>query len=149
MEASGGSPAWRLVAHMDIGEEGPETLAEIDASWRAKWWLEVATQGIRDEEIPWHNLLTSLTSGAKGTAKALPKCLVAIWRWNIKVWGGVCPPAPMVLNISQFLTNQEMEGGFGELHWFVAYSHALQRVGEAVEGSGMHGERPWRSKPCH
>ena len=43
--ASGGSPAWWVMARMDFGEEEPETLAEIDASWRAKQWLEVATQG--------------------------------------------------------------------------------------------------------
>ena len=118
---------------MDIGEEGSETPAEIDASWRAKWWLEVATQGIKDKEVPWHDLLALLTSGAEGTAKALAKHLVAAWRWNIEVRGeGVCPPIPMVLNIGQFLTDQEMERGLGELHWFVAYSHALQRVEEAA-----------------
>ena len=56
-----------------------------------------------------------------------------MWRWNIKVWGeGLCLPAPTVLNISQFLTDQEMEGGFGEPHWFVVYSCMLQRVGEAA-----------------
>ena len=135
METSGGSLAWQLVACVDIGVEGPETLAEIDASWRAKRWLEVATQGIRDEEVPWHDLLTPLMSGAEGTAKALAKCLVATLRWNVKVQGeGVCLPAPTVLNISQFLTDQEMEGGFGEPHWFVAYSCVLQRVGEAAHG---------------
>ena len=133
MEALGGSPAWQFVAHMDIGKERPGTLAEIDTSWRAKWWLEVATQGIRDEEVPWHDLLAPLMSGAEGTTKALAKCLVAAWRGNIKVQGeGVCPPAPTVLNNGQFLTDQEMEGGFGEPHWFVAYSRALQRVGEAA-----------------
>ena len=55
---------------VDISEEEPETLGEIDANWRAKQWLEVATP---------------LTSGAEGTTKALAKCLVAAWRWNIKV----------------------------------------------------------------
>ena len=44
--------AWQLVVCMDISEEGPETLAEISASWMARWWLEVAAQGIRDEEVP-------------------------------------------------------------------------------------------------
>ena len=100
---------------------------------RQQWWLEVAAQGIRDKEVPWHYLLTLLTSGAEGTTKVLAKCQVATWRWNIKVQGkGVCPPTPMVLNIGQFLTNQEMEGGLGEPHWFVAYSCMLQRVGETA-----------------
>ena len=136
MEASGGSPAWQFIAHVDIGEEGPEMLVEINASWRAKWWLEVAAEGIRDEEVPWHDLLTLPISGAEGTTKALAKCLVATWRWNIKVRGErVCPPTPTVLNIGQFLTDQEMGGGgLGEPHWFVAYSCVLQRVGEAACG---------------
>ena len=85
MEASRGSPAWQLVAQVDIGDEEPETLEEINAHWRAQWWLQVAAQGIRDEEVPWHKLLTPLTSGAEGMAKALAKCLVAVWRWNINV----------------------------------------------------------------
>ena len=85
MEASGGSPAWWVMASIDISKEEPETLGEIDANWKAKWWLEVAAQGIGDEEVPWHNLLTLLTSGAEDTTKTLAKCLVPTWRWNIKV----------------------------------------------------------------
>ena len=77
MEASGGSPAWQVMAHVDISKEEPETLAEIDANWRARQWLEVAAKEIGDEEVPWHDLLAPLTSGAEGTAKALGKCLVA------------------------------------------------------------------------
>ena len=75
MQASSGSLAWWLVARVDIGEEVPETLEEINAHWRAQQWLQVATQGIRDEEV----LLTPFASGAKGAAKALVKCLVAVW----------------------------------------------------------------------
>ena len=44
-------------------------MEEIDPHWRAQQWLQVATQGIRDEEVPWHELLTLLTLGAEGTAK--------------------------------------------------------------------------------
>ena len=87
MEASGGSPAWWDVAIIDIGKEEPELLGEIDANWRTKRRLEVATQGIGDEEVLWHDLLVPLMSGAEGTTKALAKCLVATWRWNIKVQG--------------------------------------------------------------
>ena len=85
MEASGGSLAWWLFARVNIGEEEPETLEEIDPHWRAQWWLQVAAQGIRDEEVPWHELLTPLTSGVEGVAKSLAKHLVAAWWWNIKV----------------------------------------------------------------
>ena len=120
---------------MDIGEEELETLEEINPHWRAQRWLQVAAQGIRDEEVPWHKLLAPLTSGAEGMAKALAKCLVAAWQWNVKVQGeGMCLPAPSVLNIGQFLTDEEVEGGMGEPHWFMAYSHMLQRVGEVTHG---------------
>ena len=97
-------------------------------TWRAKRWLEVAAQGIGDEEVQCHDLLTPLMSGAEGTTKALAKCLVAAWRWNIKVRGkGVCPPAPTMFNIGRFLHDQVTEEGWGELHWFVAYPCTLQR----------------------
>ena len=113
MEASGESLAWWLFAQVDIGKEEPETLEEIDPHWRAQQWLQVAAQGIMDEEVPWHELLTLLTSGAEGMARSLAKCLVTVWQWNVKMWGeGVCPPAPSALNIGQFLTNEEAEGGW-------------------------------------
>ena len=126
---------------MDISEEEPETLEEIDFHWRAQWWLQVATQGIMEEEVPWHELLTPLTSGAEGAARSLAKHLVAAWQWNVKVRGeGVCPSASSVLNIGQFITDEEAEGGMGEPHWFMAYSCMLQRVGKAACG------RKWESR---
>ena len=64
---------------MDISKEELETLEEINPHWRAQQWLQVATQGIRDEEVLWHELLALLTSGAEGAAKALAKHLVAMW----------------------------------------------------------------------
>ena len=70
---------------MDIGEEEPETLEEINPHWRATQWLQVAVQGITDEEVPWYELVTPLTSGAEGAAISLAKCLVTAWQWNIKV----------------------------------------------------------------
>ena len=39
----------------------------------------------RDEEVPWHESVTPLTSGVEGTAKSLAKHLVTAWQWNIKV----------------------------------------------------------------
>ena len=103
--------------------------------------MQVVAQCITDEEVPWHELLTPLTSGAEGTARSLAKHLVAAWRWNVKVQGeSVCPPAPSALNIGQFITDEEAEGGMGEPHWFVAYSHTLQWVGKVAHG------RKWESR---
>ena len=65
MEASGGSPAWQFIAQMDISKEGPKTSVKIDASRRARQWLEVAAEGIRHEEVLWHDLLAQLTSGVE------------------------------------------------------------------------------------
>ena len=85
MEASGGSPALQSFVQVDIGEEEPETLEEINPHWRAKQWLQVAVQGIMDKEVPWQELLTPLTSGAEGMPRSLAKHLVTAWRWNVKV----------------------------------------------------------------
>ena len=141
MEASGGSPAWWSFFQVDIGKEEPETLKEIDPHWRAKQWLQVAAQGITDEEVPWHELLILLTSGVEGAARSLAKHLVAAWQWNVKVRGeGMCPPTPSILNIGQFITDEEVAGGMGEPHWFMAYSRVLQWVGKAAH------RRKWESK---
>ena len=68
-------------------------------------------------------------------ALSLAKHLVAAWRWNIKVrCNDDCPPAPSVLNIGQFITDEEAAVGMGKPHWFMAYSHALQQVGEVACG---------------
>ena len=81
-----------------------KTLEEIDRHWRAKRWIQVAIQDITDEEVPWHELVTPLTSGVEGMARSVAKCLVTAWQWNIKVQGeGKCPPAPSVLNISHVM----------------------------------------------
>ena len=135
MEASGGSHTWQLFFQADIGEEEPETLEAIDPHWRAMHWLQVAVQGIAKQEVPWYELVTPLTLGAEGMALSLAKQLLVAWQWNIKVCReDDCPPAPTILNIGQFMTNEEMAGGMGEPHWFMAYSHALQQVGEAACG---------------
>ena len=140
MDASGGSPAWQLFVQVDIGKEEPETLEEIDPYWRAMQWLKVPIRGITDEEVLWHKLLALLTSGAEGVAMSLAKRLVAVWWWNIKVRGeGECPPALSVLNIGQFITDEEVVGGMGEPHWFVAYSRALQWVCKVARGRNGSG----------
>ena len=79
MEASGGSPAWWSVVQVYISKEEPETLEEINPHWRAKQWLQVAIQDITNEEVPWHELVTPLTSGVEGVARSLAKNLVAAW----------------------------------------------------------------------
>ena len=72
---------------------------------------------------------------AEGTALSLAKCLLTIWRWSARVQGwDVCPPALTVLNIGQFMMRDEVQGDVDNLLWLEAYSHALQRVGEAVHG---------------
>ena len=105
----------------------------IDPHWRATRWLQVVVQVITIVEVPWYELVTPLTSGAEGVALSLAKCLLVAWQWNIKVCReDDCPPALTVLNIGQFMTDEEAAGGVGEPHWFVAYSHALQWVGEVA-----------------
>ena len=127
MEASGGSPAWQSFFQVDISEEEPKTLEDIDPHWRAMHWLQVAFQGIAEEEVPWYELVTPITLGVEGMALSLAKHLLTAWWWNIKVCGeDDCPPALTVLNIGQFITNEEMAGGVGESPWFMAYSRALQ-----------------------
>ena len=135
LEASGGSLTWWSFVQVDIGEEEPKTLEDIDPHWRATCWLQVAVQGIAEEEVLWYELVNPLTLGAEGMALSLARCLVMVWQWNIKVHGeDYCPPAPTFLNMGQFITDEEMAGSMEEPHWFVAYSCTLQQVGEAAHG---------------
>ena len=45
----------------------------------------------------------------------------------------ICLPAPMVLNIGQFL-DEDNGHGWGVQHWMETNACALQQVGEAAEG---------------
>ena len=134
LECSGGSPGQRTGYRVDIGEE-QETLETVDPTWRTTRWLQLAVQGISDDEVPWYEYVALLKMGAKGTALSLAKHRLTIWRWSVRVQGwDICPPAPTVLNIGQFMMWDEVQGDMDNLLWFEAYSHALQRVGEAVHG---------------
>ena len=110
-------------------------LGTVDPTWRTTHWLQLVVQGILDDEVPWYELVIPLMVGTEGTALSLAKRLLAVWRWNIKVQGwDVCPPTLMALNIGQFMTREEVLEGVDNFLWFMAYSHAWQRVEEATHG---------------
>ena len=110
-------------------------LESIGPTWRPTRWLQLPIKGILDNEVPWYELVIPLTVGAEGTALSLAKHLLAVWRWSIKVLGeDVCPPTLTALNIRQFMSKEKVAEGVGEPHWFMAYSPALQWVGEAAHG---------------
>ena len=132
LEHSGGSLGQWTGYEIDIGKE-EEMLETVDPTWRTTHWLQLVVQGIPDDEVPWYDLITLLTVGAKGAALSLAKCLLTIWWWSIKVQGwDVCPPVPMVLNIGQFMTWEEVLGVVDDSLWFKAYSCALQRDRETI-----------------
>ena len=66
MEPAEGSPRWQSYLQVDVVEEKAEMLEAIDPHWRATHWLQMAVQGITNEEVPWYKLVTPLTSGAEG-----------------------------------------------------------------------------------
>ena len=110
-------------------------LETVNPTWRTTHWLHLVVQGILDDEVPWHELIIPLMVGTEGTALLLAKCLLTIWWWSIKVQGwNVCLPALMALNIGQFMTWEEVLENVDDSLWFVAYSHPMQRVGEATHG---------------
>ena len=133
-ESSRGSPGQPTEYQVDIGEEG-DTLEMVDPTWRTTCRLQLAVQGISDDEVPLYKLIHPLTAGTEGAALSLAKHLLTVWRWSIKVQGwDVCPPTPTALNIGQFMTQEEAWGNVDNSLWFAAYSCALQRVGEVVRG---------------
>ena len=65
--------------------------------------------------------------------RELTKWLLAMWRWIKKVSDTpICPPAPTVLNIGQFLNDCPKEGDCTP--WLLAYAHTLQCMGEGADG---------------
>ena len=52
-ESSRGSPGQWTEYQVDIGEEG-NMLETVDPTWRTTCWLQLAVQGILDDEVPWY-----------------------------------------------------------------------------------------------
>ena len=110
-------------------------LEMVDPTWRTTPWLQLAVQGILDDEVLWYKFIIPLMVGTEGVALSLTKCLLTIWWWSIKVQGwDVCPPTPTALNTGQFMTWEEVLENVDDSLWYMAYSCTLQRVGEAVCG---------------
>ena len=144
MESSRGSPGWQTGYQVDIGEQ-EAMLETIDPTWRTTHWLQLAVQGISDDEVPWYEFIIPLMVGTEGMALSLAKHLLVVWQWSIKVQGwDVCPPALTALNIGQSMTREEGLEGVDDPLWFAAYSCTLQQVGEVMHdgsGSGQWGRR--------
>ena len=141
LECSGGSPEQQTGYHIDIGKEE-------DPTWQTTRWLQLVVQGISDDEVSWYEYVALLMMGTEGTALSLVKCLLAIWWCSARVQGwDVCPPTPTVLNIGQFMTQDEVQGDMDNSLWFKAYSHTLQSwrgcvrsVMAVAEGEGAGGK---------
>ena len=104
----------------------------LDPMWQTMKWLEACRESLGEEDITWWPLVVPLTDGGTTTTKELAKHLIAMWRWTTKVSTmPLCPPAPTMLNIGQFLDGCPKEGD--HTPWLLAYACALQHMGEATE----------------
>ena len=126
LEHSGGSPGqqtgyqidMRTGYQIDIGED-EEMLETVDPTWRTTHWLQLAVQGILDDEVPWYDLVTLLMVGTEGVALSLAKRLLTVWQWSIRVQGqDACLPPLTVLNIGQFMMWEEVQGMVDNSLWF-------------------------------
>ena len=113
----------------------------LDPLWQTTTWLEACGDSLGEEDITWWLLVMPLTDGGTVATKELAKHVVSAWRWMTKVSTmPLCPPAPTMLNIGQFLEGCPREDC---TPWLLAYAHTLQHVGKAMEGrtwcpNGVH-----------
>ena len=104
----------------------------LDLMWQTTKWLQACEESLDKEEISWWPLLLPLTDGSDMATRELTKQLLAAWRW-VKVSNTpICPPAPTVLNIGQFLNECPKEGD--HMPWLLAYACMLQHMGKAADG---------------
>ena len=132
MEASRGSPSWQPYYQVDVGEEEAEMLVHQSS---------LEGHPLAPSGGPGHHrgrsalVQVSHPADVGGVRHSFvigqaPPCGVEYQG----SWEDACPPAPTILNIGQFMTEEEVAEGMGEPHWFMAYSCALQWVGEAACG---------------
>ena len=78
LESSRGSLGQQTEYQVDIGEE-EEMLETVSLTWRTTRWLQLAVQGISDDEVPWYEFVIPLTVGTEGAALLLAKHLLVVW----------------------------------------------------------------------
>ena len=101
--------------------------------WYPTKWLEWHIEHLKDEDIPWWQLVAPMMNGGVEWTKELAKCLLAAWQWTFMVgMANFCPASLMMLNIGQFL--DEATDVKDHTAWMLAYVRALQCVGEATGG---------------
>ena len=111
----------------------------IDPMWQTTKWLLNCETSLEEEEISWWLLVSPLTDGSDVATKDLAKRLMAAWKWvGVVSESRVCPPAPTVLNIGQFINEDLTRHGWSQQEWLLAYARVLQHMGEAADG------RTWR-----
>ena len=72
--------------------------------WQTMKWLQNCETNLKEEEISWWPLVSPLTDGSDAATMDLAKRLMAAWKWvGVLSESPICPPAPNVLNIRQFL----------------------------------------------
>ena len=114
----------------------------LDPLWQMTMWLEACGDSLGEEDIMWWLLVMPLTDGGTAATRELAKCLISAWRWTAKVSTmPLCPPAPTMLNIGQFLKGHPEEGG--HTCWLLANAWTMQHMDEASEG------RTWHSSGVH
>ena len=122
----------------------PSKSCHIDLMWQTTKWLLNCETSLEEEEISWWLLVGPLTDGSNAATKHLTKRLVAAWKWvGVVLESFVCPPTPTVLNTGQFLDEDLIGYGWSQQEWLLAYAHALQHMGEAVD------RRMWRPNRKH
>ena len=111
----------------------------IDPLWQTTWWLKSFEEQCEEDEPIWWLLFCPLTDGGDMATLALAQQLMAIWRWATTVSiSPICLPAPMVMNIGQFLEEDTTACRWSVWQWLEAFAYGLQHAGEAMVG------RCWR-----
>ena len=82
----------------------------IDLIWQTTKGLLNCETSLEEEEISWWPLVSPLTDGTDAATRDLAKRLMAAWKLaGVVSESPICPPAPTVLNIRQFL-NKDLTG---------------------------------------
>ena len=71
--------------------------------WEVTNWLEVHVEALREEDVPWLQLVVLLMDANAPGAWELAKHFLAMWQWMVELaTTNFCLPALTMLNIGQF-----------------------------------------------
>ena len=120
-------------------DQSSASMPPVDPNIQGMKWMKERQRSYRDAQLDFWLLLRPLMDGCKESTHQLACRLLSVWHWSSAVDPPTYPPAPISMNIGNWLRESDEEDE--RQLWIEAYACALQCMAEASVGQRWISER--------